>query len=365
MKSLSRVVRSPLAMAAGLTAAALLSSTTPASAQSLGAAATSAVQASAGVTAAGGGGTSVNGNVGSSPSASITGFPPAVVVPPFILHLNDGFAVAAQASVDSLFVSLTSGACATNPVTQMNGVTFAPGIHCFGAATPADLASGGTVTLNGAGVYIFRVGSALTANVGSNVVLTGGADACNVFWQVGSSATLNGVSFPGNVVSQASVTLGTGAALTGRALARTGSVSLSGTNTVGGCSAAPPPCPAITLSPATLPNGVIAVPFSQTITASGGVAPYTFTVTAGSLPPGPLTLTAAGVLSGTPTTAGSFTFTIRGTDANGCFGESNYTITVTATPVPTLSEWAMIGLTLMLAAAGYLALRGQSRPRTI
>ncbi len=267
---------------------ALWGGTAPASAQSLGAAATSAVQASAGVTAAGGVGTTVNGAVGSSPTASITGFPPAVVVAPFSIHVNDAFAVAAQASVNSLFVSLGSGACNTSPSAQMAGAIFTPGIHCFGAA--ADLSAGSTVTLDGSGTYIFRVGSALTANVGSNLILTGGADACNVFWQVGSSATLNGINFAGNVVSQASVTLGASATLTGRALARTAAVSLAGNNTVGGCSMAPPPpppvCPTITLSPATLPNGAVAVAYSQTISASGGDAPHTFALTSGSLPGG-------------------------------------------------------------------------------
>jgi hypothetical protein len=334
MNTLSRILASTKSASALALAASFLAYS-PANAQSLGAAASSAIQASAGVTAAGGAGTTVNGEVGSSPSASITGFPPAVVVPPFTLHLNDGYAVAAQASVDSLFVSLTSGACSTTPVTQMNGATFAPGIHCFGAGTPADLSNGGTVTLNGAGTYVFRVGSALTANTGSNIILTGGANACNVFWQVGSSATLNGINFPGNVVAQASVNLGTGMNLTGRALARTASVTLAGANTVGGCSNPPPPpvCPTITLSPASLPNGTVLVAYNQTISASGGVAPNTFTVTSGTLPGG-LTLTPGGVLAGTATTAGSFTFTVRGTDANGCFGTQAYTIVIAAAPLP-------------------------------
>ena len=92
------------------------------------------------------------------------------------------------------------------------------------------------MTLTGAGVFIFRVPSALTANVGSTVVLAG-VDACNVFWQVGSAATLNGGFFAGTVVAQAGVTLGVGARLTGRALAVNGPVTLSGSNSAGGCSA--------------------------------------------------------------------------------------------------------------------------------
>ena len=117
----------------------------------------------------------------------------------------------------------------------MSGANFGPGIHCF--ASTADLAATGTMTLTGAGIYIFRVPTAVTANVLSTVVLAG-ANACNVFWQVGSAATLNGVNFPGNVVAQAAVTLGVGARLTGRALATVGPVTMAGSNTVGGCSSA-------------------------------------------------------------------------------------------------------------------------------
>ncbi len=73
-----------------------------------------------------------------------------------------------------------------------------------------------------------------TANTGSTVVLAG-ANACNVFWQVSSAATLNGASFAGNIVAQAGVTLGVGAQLVGRALATVGPVTLSGTNLAGGC----------------------------------------------------------------------------------------------------------------------------------
>ena len=88
-------------------------------------------------------------------------------------------------------------------------------------------------------------------------------------------------------------------------------------------------CPTITLSPATLPNGVLNVPYSQTIIALGGVPPRTFAVTAGSPPPG-LLLSAGGVLSGTPTAEGSFSFTVRATDANECSGSRSYTISIGA-----------------------------------
>jgi hypothetical protein len=92
-------------------------------------------------------------------------------------------------------------------------------------------------------------------------------------------------------------------------------------------------CPVITVSPATLPNGTVGAAYTQTLVGSGGTAPYSFGVTAGTLPAG-LALSAAGVLAGTPTTAGTSTFTIRGTDANGCFASVAYTLVIAAAPIP-------------------------------
>ncbi len=88
-------------------------------------------------------------------------------------------------------------------------------------------------------------------------------------------------------------------------------------------------CPVITLSPSTLPNGTINTAYSQTITASGGTASYTYTVSSGALPAG-LTLSPAGLLSGTPTSATAASFTLTATDANGCSG----TLACTVTPAP-------------------------------
>jgi hypothetical protein len=87
------------------------------------------------------------------------------------------------------------------------------------------------------------------------------------------------------------------------------------------------PCPALTLVPPSLPTGSPGSPYMETITASGGAGPYMFSVSGGSLPPG-ITLAANGVLSGTPTTAGTYTFTVDVVDANGCPGTGSFTIDV-------------------------------------
>jgi hypothetical protein len=314
---------------AGLTA--LLFGSAPASAQSLGSAESYAVLGGSAVTVAGTGSV-INGNVGVSPGTSITGIPAgATVVPPFSTHANDGSAIAAQTSTTALYTSLAATGGATALGAELGGVVLTPGTYSF--TSTANIASGTTLTLTGGGTFIFKVGSALTANVLSNVLLANGASACNIFWQITSAATLNGTTFAGTVVAQAGVTLGVGASLSGRALTTaSGAVTLSGGNTIGGCSTAPAVCPAITVLPATLPNGTVAVAYSQILSGTGGTAPYTFAVTSGTLPAG-LTLTAAGVLAGTPTTAGSSTFTVTATDANGCTGVRTYTIVIAAAPI--------------------------------
>lgn len=86
-------------------------------------------------------------------------------------------------------------------------------------------------------------------------------------------------------------------------------------------------CPSIALNPASLPNGTVGSSYNQTVTASGGTAPYTFAASAGALPPGLTLNTSTGQISGSPTAAGGpFKFTIRATDANGCTGARAYSI---------------------------------------
>ena len=120
----------------------------------------------------------------------------------------------------------------------------------------------------------------------------------------------------------------------------------------------PPGCPVITLAPATIPNGLVGTPFSQTLTASGGTAPYTFGVVSGALPTGvALTIVGGmGLISGTPTTNGSYAFTIRATDSLGCLAERAYVVVIT-TAVPTMPELFLMLLAILLTTIGYVLLR--------
>jgi hypothetical protein len=220
---------------ASLGFAALLSVSVPALAQTVGAAQSFAILGGTAVTA-NGTGSVINGDVGVAPAAgsAITGFPAAAtVVSPYSVHGNDGLAIGARAATLTLYNDLAALGGAIPILPGLSGQNLGPGVYSTGAAL---LTNGAPLILNGAGIYVFQVSSSLTADVGSNITLVG-VNPCNVFWQVTSLATLNGATFTGNVVAQSGVHLGTGATLTGRALAAAGGdVTLAGTNTIGGCS---------------------------------------------------------------------------------------------------------------------------------
>ncbi|MGI8782700.1 MAG: ice-binding family protein [Acidobacteriota bacterium] len=202
--------------------------------QQFGALGNSAVTGSTGL------GTAVSGDVGSSPTPSVTNFPPSTA-PGFTVHLtNDLVVQQARADANAAYVFLAAQGPGTVIPAQLNGAVLTSGIYSF-AGGAADLAATGTLTLDGPGIFIFQVGSALTANVNSNVI--GTADPCNVYWRVGTSATLNGITFRGNVLANASITVGAGSNVTGRVLAGTGATGAvtmagGGGNTIGGCSGA-------------------------------------------------------------------------------------------------------------------------------
>jgi hypothetical protein len=220
----------------------LLAVAAPASAQTapvLGVAQQFGVLGNSGVTGATGSGVVVVGDVGSSPTATISNFPPSSVAPPFILHAtNDGTVQQVRADAIAAYGTLAGQGAGTVLADDLGTVgELGPGIYSFLTGAP-NLPSSATLTLNGGGVFVFNVGSSLTANTLSNVV--GTANPCNIFWRVGSSATLNGNTFMGTVIADASITIGSGANLAGRALAgmgASGAVTMAGSGgtTIGGC----------------------------------------------------------------------------------------------------------------------------------
>ncbi len=214
----------------------------------------------------------LTGDLGVSPGASITGFPPGTKTG--TLHAADATSLQAQNDATTQYNALAGAACTANLTGQdLGGKTLTSGVYCF--ASSAQLT--GILTLNAQGsgnaTFVFKTGSTLTTASGSSVVLINGGNPCGVAWQIGSSATLGTTtSFVGNLIALSSITLNTGAGIVGRALARNGAVTLDTNN----------------------------ISFANCTTA-------------GAIP-----------------------------------------------SVPTLSQWAMIALTLLLAAAGFTAIRRRS-----
>lgn len=180
---------------------------------------------------------SLPGHVGVSPGAAITGFPPGIVTPPGAIHAADAVAGQAQVDLTIAYNNLVGRTTTVNLTGQnLGGLTLVPGVYNFDASAQLT----GTLTLNALGnpnaVFIINIGSSLTTASASSVLLINGAQGGNVFWRVGSSATLGTTtSFAGDILAQASITLNTGASITcGAAWARTGAVTLD-TNTISLC----------------------------------------------------------------------------------------------------------------------------------
>jgi hypothetical protein len=197
----------------------------------LGSSNTYGILAGSTVTCAGAPG-QINADVGVSPGSTTTGFPPCVITGS--KHLADAPAGAAQGRLTAAYNYLAGRACGTvvTPA-DLGGRTLPPGVYC--AATSMGVT--GTVTLDGQGdpdaTFVFQIGSTLVTGTGANIALIGGAQAKNVWWQVGSSATLGtGTTFRGNILALTSITLVDNATMLGRALARNGAVSLGTNNSI-------------------------------------------------------------------------------------------------------------------------------------
>jgi len=198
------------------------------------------------------GSTTITGDIGLAPGTAITGFPPGIQSSG-TTYVANAQALAAQTSLTAAYLSAAGTTPFTTAPSDLGGSTLTPGTY----ASSTSMGLTGTLTLNGGGdpnaVFIFQAGSTLTTASGSNVVLENGAQACNVFWQVGTSATLGTTShMSGTVMALSSATLNTGATVSGRVLARNGAVTLDGNNiTVATCAAVTPTTTTTTTVPVT------------------------------------------------------------------------------------------------------------------
>ena len=213
----------------------------------LGAAGSYAVLAGSTVTNTGS--SVLSGNLGVWPGTAVTGFPPGMVTKGTI-HAGDAAAAQAQNALTAAYnAAMNLPSTATLTGQDLGGMTLTPGVYFF--ASSAQLT--GKLTLNNLGnpnaQVVFQIGSTLTTASNSSVIFSNSLADPNVFWQVGSSATLGTTtSFQGNILALTSITLNTGATIgCGSALARNGAVTLDSNVIGGGCSTSststvPEPC---------------------------------------------------------------------------------------------------------------------------
>lgn len=189
------------------------------------------------------GSTTVTGDIGLHPGTAVTGFGPGAdaVTQDGSLHIADGVALQAKADLDTAYTNAAGQTPATEIPTELGGTTLTAGVYDSAAGT---FGVTGTLTLDAEGdpdaVFIFQMESTLITASASSVELINGANLCNVYWQVGSSATLGTDStFLGTIMADQSITLETGASVQGRVLARSAAVTLD-TNTITSAACAPP-----------------------------------------------------------------------------------------------------------------------------
>jgi hypothetical protein len=197
----------------------------------LGGTANFAVLASSAVTNTGA--TNITGDLGLSPGTSIDGFPPGILVGTKLI--NEPLSIQAKLDAVTAYNDL-AGRTSTDIVTlsgNIGGLTLTPGLY---KSTSSLAVSSGDLTFDAKGdanaIFIIQIASSLTTTSGRKVFLAGGALAANIYWQVGSSATFGTTSvFKGTVIAMQSITFNTGATLDGRAIARTGGITMAG-NTI-------------------------------------------------------------------------------------------------------------------------------------
>lgn len=208
--------------------------------------------------------TTVNGDLGVSPGNTVTGSP----IVNGTMHLGDPIAAQAQLDLTTAYndaAGRPGGAAASG---NLGGLTLFPGLYT--SATSMEISSG-DLTLDAQGdpnaVWIFQMGTTFITTVGRQVILIGGAQAANIFWQVGSSATLGDNSImQGNILAYTSITMQTGATLDGRALAENGLVALDA-NTI-----------TVTASVILVSAAVVTGPYTDAAGQSVNLATKTITV---------------------------------------------------------------------------------------
>ena len=271
----------------------------------LGTADAFAVLAGTGITNTGP--TTITGDVGTDPTPSITGQADITLIPPSAYHPADAVSTLAKSDLVTGYDNAAGQTRTADSGSELGGQTFVAGVY----GTDSALGLTGTVTLDGQGstdgIWVFQAGSTLITASSSTVALINGAQACNVYWQVGSSATLGtSTSFAGTILALTSISATTGATIQGRLLARNGAVTLD-TNTItrAPCELAPPTTTVTTTTTVTGPTTTVTGPTTTVTGPTTTVTGPTTTVT------GPTTTT---VLGPTTTETGPTTTDRAGSD---------------------------------------------------
>ena len=357
--------------------------------------------------------TVIAGDLGITPNnaSSVTGFsfstPPGPAMVIGATHFADAQAVTAKNDAQTAYNTLadpTQRPCTTTISADLGGTTLTPGVYC----STSSMGLTGTLTLdaqnNPNAVFIFKAGSTLTTASASQVRIINGGSSCNVFWQIGSSATMGtGSSFLGNVLASSSITMTTGTRSTGRLIALNGAVTLdgSGVTVCSLASASATPLVSKAFSPATINPGATSVlnitlinpnlsaatliqPFTDSLPANVVVAnsPNVSTTCVGGSPSalagtnlvmlsGPAQIPANGFCS----LSVSVTSTIAATyvnrvpinalvTSNGNNGAEAVAtlfvvpfVSISTSAIPTLSTWALLMSGLLLLVIGVMAQR--------
>jgi ice-binding like protein/putative surface cell wall-binding protein len=303
----------------------------------LGAAGSFAVLGASTVTSTGA--SALTGDLGVSPGTAVTGFPPGTLVGS--LHAGDGPAAQAHTDLATAYQDAAGRSAAAPEAGPLDGLTLGPGVYAAGAS----LSLTGTLTLNAGGdpnaVFILQAGSTLITAANSQVDLAGGAQACNVFWQVGSSATLGASSLlRGTILASASISMGDAVTLDGRALANTGAVTMiNDAVTVAGCAGS-----LSNTAPAVTPFSAKLTGLTRTLhtelgawsvtDATGSNAGYSVTVAA-TRPTVNGSVSAAGTGGGLTLTPVTATPANGNTAATGPLATSAQTLSTTAATIAT------------------------------
>ncbi len=346
---------------------AVLASTAQAASVGLGTADSFAVLAASTVTNTGP--SLIGGDVGLSPGTAITGFPPGMVTAPGTLHSAGDVALQAQRDLDSAYSDAAGRSSTATISADLAGRTLTPGTY----TSASSLGLNGDLTLDGendpSAVFVFQAGSTLLVGTTSRsrILLTRGAQACNVFWQVGSSATIGpATQFVGNILALTSITLQTAATLNGRALAREAAVTLdSNTITKSTCATASGDTP--TAGGTTTTGGDSSGGDRSTTgggstggdrsTTGGGSTGGDRSTTGGGSTGGDTSTIGGGSTGGGETSTGGSDTSSRGGDTSTAGGDTS-----TAVPTTDASKLPFTGLNVvwLLLAGGLLILAGTS-----